>query len=207
MSSEDLRARIRAIVASPADKLLVAFFDPAEPFDGGMFDTLPDNPRDTFSAGDLLAQTMLDVVHKPLAVRALLKPGFSRHLADVRDDLDLWDANDQDLAPAYRLWDEFKALPGVGPTMASKLLARKRPRLIPIVDSVVRRSYGLTEHDDSWVALREVLKDRQLRDQIDAIRPPGLTSTVSTLRLLDVAAWMRDSGSRNAKRVRKELGL
>jgi hypothetical protein len=57
------------------------------------------------------------------------------------------------------------------------------------------------------VALREALKDRQLRGQIDAIRPAGLASRVSTLRLLDVAAWMRGSGSRNAKRVRKELGL
>jgi hypothetical protein len=208
MSTDDLRARIRDIIAPPADKLLVAFFDPTEPFDGGMFDTLPDNPRDTFSVSDLLAQTMLDVVHQPSALRELLKPGFSRHLADVRDDLDLWDATDEHLAPVYRLWDEVKALSGVGPTKASKLLARKRPRLIPIVDSVVRNSYGLTEHDDSWVALREALKDRQLRDQIDAIRPAaGLASRVSTLRLLDVAAWMRGSGSRNAKRVRKELGL
>jgi hypothetical protein len=210
MSTDDLRVRIRDIIAPPADKLLDAFFDPTEPFDGGMFDTLPDNPRDTFSVSDLLAQTMLDVTHTPLAVRALLKPGFFGNLADLRDDLDLWDATDEDLAPAGKLWIEIIALADVGPTKASKLLARKRPRLIPIIDSVVRKSYGLTEHNDpwaAWVALREALKDRQLRDEIDAIRPAGLASKASTLRLLDVAAWMRGSGYKHARRVRKELGL
>lgn len=207
MSTDDLRARICDIVAPPADQLLVVFFNATNAFDGGMFDTLPDNPRDRFSASDLLAQTMLDVMHKPLAVRALLKPGFSKHLAEVRDDLDLWDATDEDLAPAYHLWQEVIALPGVGPTRASKLLARKRPRLLPIVDSVVRKGYGLTDQDDVWVALRDALKDRRLRKEIEAIRPPGLTSKTTTLRLLDVAAWMRGSASRNAKRVRKELGL
>jgi Family of unknown function (DUF6308) len=33
--------------------------------------------------------------------------------------------------------NELEALPGVGSTIASKLLARKRPRLRPIYDSVV----------------------------------------------------------------------
>lgn len=207
MNPDALEARIEEITAPPAKKLLAAFFDPQAPFDGGMFDTLPDNPRDAFSTGDLLAQTMLDVTHKPLAVRALLKPRFSAHLAEVPDDLDLWDATDDDLAPAYKLWAEVMALPGVGPTMASKLLARKRPRLIPIIDTVVRKSYGLSDRDDSWVVLRRALARRSLRDQIDAMRPPGLPSKISTLRLLDVAAWMRDSGSRNAKRVREQLGL
>ncbi len=207
MRTDALRARIRDIVAPPADKLLEAFFDPTKTFDAGTFATLPDNPRDRFSASDLLALAMLDVAPKPLAVRALLKPDFSRHLADLRDDLDLWDATDEDLAPALLLWEELHGLPQIGPTRASKLLARKRPRLIPIIDSVVKKSYGLTKHDNSWVALREALKDRQLRDQIDAIRPAGLTSSITTLRLLDVAAWMRGSLSEAADRERKALGL
>jgi Family of unknown function (DUF6308) len=207
MSTDDLRARIRAIVAPPAEQLLVAYFDPTKTFDGGMFDTLPDNPRDSFSASDLLALAMLDVAPSPIAVRALLKPDFSRHLADLRDDVDLWDATDDDLAPAYELWVELTDLFQVGPTRASKLLARKRPRLIPIVDSVVRESYSLTFHDNSWVALRDALMDRQLRDQIDAIRPAGSPSRITTLRLLDVAAWMRGSLSKAADRERKALGL
>lgn len=207
MDVDKLRARIRAIVASPADKLVAAFFDPAAPFSGDLFDTLPDNPRDRFSPSDLLAQTLLDVSHKPLAVRELLNGDFSGDLADLRDDIDLWQATHSELAPAYRLWENLVALPGVGPTKASKLLARKRPRLIPIIDSVVRRSYGLTAHDDSWTSLRAALADRQLRDQIEVMRPPGLASTATSLRLLDVAAWMRGSGSRTAKRVRECLGV
>lgn len=203
----DLVARIRAVIAPPADKLLLAFFAPEGPFAGDAFDTLPDNPRDSFSVSDLLAETFLDVMFEPRAVRALLQPGFSRYLAGVPDNVDLWKATDDDLRPAYGLWDEVIALRGVGPTKASKLLARKRPRLIPIVDSVVRNTFGLTEGQDSWVALRAALQDRQLRNDIEALRPPGLASTVTTLRLLDAAAWMRNSGSRNAKRVRDTVGL
>jgi len=36
-----------------------------------------------------------------------------------------------------KLYDLLDGLPGVGGTVATKLLARKRPRSIPIVDSVV----------------------------------------------------------------------
>lgn len=205
---KDLVRRIAEVVAVPSDQLLVAFFDPKGPFAGSTFDELRDNPRNEFSAGDLLAASLLDVRFEPRAVRALLDPtpgAFSEHLAVVPDDLDLWDASDDDLRLANVLWDEVKKLPGVGRTKTSKLLARKRPRLIPIVDSVISKALPLGE--DSWVSLRSALHDQQVRDSIEGVRPPGLASTVSTLRLLDAATWMRYSTSRNARKARKAAGL
>jgi len=205
---DDLGRRITDVVAAPADQLLVAFFDARGPFAGSTFDDLPDNPRNDFSASDLLAASLLDVRFEPRAVRALLegKPGaFSEHLAVIRDDVDLWDATDDDLRLANALWDEVRKLPGVGSTKTSKLLARKRPRLIPIVDSVIRTALPLGK--DSWVSLRSALQDEQVRESIEGIRPPGLASTVSTLRLLDAATWMRYSTSRNARKALKAAGL
>jgi hypothetical protein len=206
MTSE-LVARIRAVIAPPADELLSKFFNPQEPFAGDTCDSLPDNPRNSFSVSDLLAETFLDVVFEPRAVRALLRPNFSRHLADVPDNVDLWSATEEDLQPAYWLRDEVIALNGVGRVKTSKLLARKRPRLIPIVDSVARNTLGMVEGQDDWEALRDALQDAQLRDGIEAIRPPGLALHVTTLRLLDAATWMRGSRSRNAKVARKAVGL
>jgi hypothetical protein len=79
-------------------------------------------------------------------------------------------------------------------------MAQKRPRLIPIVDSVIRKALPLG--DDSWVSLRSALQDEQVRQTIEGICPPGgPASTVSTLRLLDAATWMRYSRSRNARRA------
>jgi hypothetical protein len=206
--NDDLRSRITEVVQAPADQLLVSFFDPDRPFAGSTFDDLPNNPRNEFSASDLLAASLLDVRFEPLAVRALLEGranSFSQHLADIPDNVDLWAATDDDLRSAYALYAEVKRLPGVGDTRTSKLLARKRPRLIPIVDSVIRKALPLGE--DSWVSLRSALHDEQVRGSIDGIRPPGVASKVSTLRLLDAATWMRYSKSRNAQKARKAAGL
>jgi hypothetical protein len=204
----DLGSRIIEVVEAPADQLLVAFFNNSGPFAGSTFDDLPDNPRNEFSAGDLLAASLLDVRFEPRAVRALLDArsgALAEHLADIPDDVDLWDATEDDLRPAYALWLEVRKLPGVGGTRTSKLMARKRPRLIPIVDSVIRKALPLG--DDSWVSLRSALQDEQVRQTIEEIRPPGPASTVSTLRLLDAATWMRYGQSRNARKARKAAGL
>jgi hypothetical protein len=68
----DLGARIIEVAEAPADQLLVAFFNTGGPFAGSTFDDLPDNPRNEFSASDLLAASLLDVRFEPRAVRALL---------------------------------------------------------------------------------------------------------------------------------------
>lgn len=203
----ELGRRITKVVAAPTDRLLVAFFNLAGPFAASTFDDLPDNPRNEFATGDLLAVSLLDVRFQPRAVRALLRPEsqLCEHLAAIRDDRDLWDATDDELCPAYALWAEVKKLPGVGATKTSKLLARKRPRLIPVVDSVIRAALPLG--DDSWRSLRSALQDEQVRANVENIRPPGLAPTVSTLRLLDAATWMRYSQSRYAKKAREKAGL
>jgi hypothetical protein len=62
---------------------------------------------------------------------------------------------------------------------------RRWPRL----ESVIRKALPLGK--DSWVSLRSALQDEQVRQTIEAIPPPGLASTVSILRPLDAATWMR----------------
>jgi hypothetical protein len=76
----------------------------------------------------------------------------------------------------------------MGGTITSKLMAAKRPRLIPVRDSVVRQILPST--GQVWADLREALGDEALRTRIE-----HATSTapahVSLLRRLDVALWMR----------------
>lgn len=55
MKKDDLRSRIIEVVEAPADQLLVSFSEPGGPFAGSTFDDLPNNPRNEFSASDLLA--------------------------------------------------------------------------------------------------------------------------------------------------------
>lgn len=126
-------------------------------------------------------------------------------LGEDRDLVDEPETHDDEWA-GWRLMRALRSLRGVGPTTASKLLARKRPRLRPIWDSVVTEvTDTVTEQwDPVRVALRQddrALHRRLLRLQAAA----GLPGDVSALRVLDVVAWMEGKskgfGGRGAQRT------
>jgi len=50
-------------------------------------------------------------------------------LSDIPANVDLWEATDRHLQAADTLFRALDSLAGIGETKASKLLARKRPRL------------------------------------------------------------------------------
>src|SRR5206468_1622972 len=113
---------------------------------------------------------------------------------------------DQDLHAAKKVWLFFKGLPGIDWVIAGKLLARKRPRLVPVFDSTVKKA--LTRPPEGfWAALGAALRNERRLATVEALRPAGLTTKVTTLRLLDVAVWMRFSESTNARRARERLGM
>ncbi len=206
--SARLSELIGEVVADPAAELVRAYFDESKSFAGSTFDLLPNNDPPRFTAEDLVAVSLLDVRFEPRAVRRLLGDPdgtLRRQLALIRTDLDLWDASDEQLAPAYELWSAVKALPGVGRTRTSKLLARKRPRLMPVLDSVIDEALPL--RPDAWILLRDALREPGLRQSIDALRSSGVPREISTLRLVDVATWMRFSRSENARAERRGLGV
>jgi hypothetical protein len=169
------------------------------PFTGAQFDdwdTTHSRICDTnrFTADDLVAVSLLSVDVPPAAAIELLDTGasrFSRLLRELGGDRDLVEETQSWSAEwaGWRLWSELMALPGVGATTASKLLARKRPRLRPIYDSVVAT---VIESPDIWEPLRKLLNERDdLHPRLLRLREQaGLTDAVSALRVFDVLAWM-----------------
>jgi hypothetical protein len=102
-----------------------------------------------FTADDLVAVSFLSVDIRPAAARKLLDTEaamFSELLVELGPDRDLVEETHpwEDDWVGWRLWSALRALPDVGPTRASKLYARKRPRLRPIYDTVVERVIGQT---------------------------------------------------------------
>ncbi|WP_368680428.1 DUF6308 family protein (plasmid) [Rhodococcus opacus] len=82
-------------------------------------------------------------------------------------------------------------MPGIGQTKATKLIARKRPRLYPIGDSVVSQVLGTERAHLNPV--REALRadDAALHRRLLSIRKEaGLPDEISALRVFDVIAWM-----------------
>ncbi|MET7549752.1 DUF6308 family protein [Streptomyces sp. NPDC005479] len=172
-------------------------------FTGGRFEHLAGGGdrrqvADRFTAEDLVAvQTLSVTVPAPVALDLLEGPlgtQLSELLRGIPSDTDLSDADASvvaDGSPASRAWclleDQYK----IGWVIAGKLLARKRPRLLPVYDRVVRCALG---HPPSfWTDLRTALRkdDAALHHRLLGLRQSaGLPETVSALRVADVAVWM-----------------
>lgn len=119
-------------------------------------------------------------------------------LAAIPSSLDLADATDAHInrtSSAWALWNLVDDLHGVGSTLTSKLLARKRPRLMPVQDSVVSRAIGLTSGGNMWTGLRELLRadEAALAATLRAIRNEApVAASLTDLRVFDIVVWMAE---------------
>jgi hypothetical protein len=96
-----------------------------------------------------------------------------------------------DGSPADQAWRLLLDLQDVGWVIAGKLLARKRPRLLPVYDRVVRCAVG--RPPSFWLALHTALREDNAalyRQLLELRQAAGLPETVSALRVCDVAVWM-----------------
>ena len=152
---------------------------------------------DWWTAEDLVAVSMLGVHVPAAAARSILEDDATTlHvlLSQVRPDRDLWEAADQEIdrsSPAWELWRRLDRYHGVGWTITSKLLARKRPRLLPVLDDVVLQASGL-HIDDAWTEFRAVLTDDRVKALQSLRAAAGLGPEISVLRVLDVLLWMEN---------------
>lgn len=177
-----------------------------QPFTGAWFDSWDSTGTraqdvDRFTADDLVAVSFLSVDISALAARALLDveaDAFSKLLRELGPDRDLAEETDRwsDSWVGWRLWEKLVALPHVGPTRASKLYARKRPRLRPIYDSVVAEVVGMKR---LWEPLRAELQvNPRLHPRLEGLRQQAqLPAEVSALRVFDVVAWMHGTYRHN----------
>lgn len=155
---------------------------------------------DTLGPADFVAVSMLSVKVRPQAALRLMGSDaaeISRLLALIPADVDIVDAEPALLrgeSPAGQLWALLRrGRDGLGRTTTSKLLAAKRPRLLPIWDSFVEEATGL-DTKCNWEKFRYVLTDddRAVWDWLRGLRAavPAVPATVSELRILDVLLWM-----------------
>lgn len=102
-----------------------------------------------------------------------------------------------------RLLAELLRVDGIGPAIATKLLHKKRPTLIPIVDSVILEFYEcrrkLPEHVSEVVfgPFRDDLRNNaaSLAKIKDALESQPETPKLSNVRIMELAIWIQ---SRNA---------
>ena len=174
-TDEAVRSAARRLAAELAAAGLgraVAVYFREPGFAGMTFSDLGRNPPGQIVADDLLAVALLDITWRPQVVRILLGSDgqrLSAMLAAIPQDTDLQDAGDDTLGRIDVLWDALTAIEGIGTASATKLLARKRPRLCPISDSVVIRAVGVPGR--TLDVLRCLMQDPAARARIEALRP------------------------------------
>lgn len=158
---------------------------------------------------DLLAVTLMDERYRPGAIRELLWGEAGKRCGELLEKIPtktpIWQAKDL-TGPETELWRPLGALPQVGSTRAAKLMARKRPKLIPVYDSIVGEFVAPAA--TYWDIYREFLADDDNRAAVDGLRPDGVDNEkLPTLRLVDTAVWMRYSRSVSARKARISVGL
>lgn len=166
-----------------------AWFDDFDP--SGTRGTSPD----VVTADDLLSLSLLSTPVNGNAVHAILGPLSSKITAlleQIPVDETLASHHDEvtaDNFPAWRLENLLREIHGIGLTYASKLIARKRPRLYPILDSVICEQLG--GGGVYLEPLRREFRDENLLQFLRTARDAaGLPESISDLRIFDVVTWM-----------------
>lgn len=185
---------------------------------GRAFDSLGPNVADRVTAIDLVAVQCLGVVVPLRPALDLLEGGLGdelgRLLATVPADLDLGTGDAakavSDGSPADRAWSLLVGSDGVSRVVADRILARKRPRLIPVWDQVVRCALGRPQVGGVWESLDRVVRTSggAVADRLTGLHEKAaLGPEVAPLRVLDVAVWMRHRPTHRPHDCRGGLGF
>jgi hypothetical protein len=158
-----------------------------------------------FTAEDLLAVTMLSVRiegYHALEVLHYRAGELNDLLTQIPVGVALQDPAAGALIaegePAWTLWDaicDIEPRPEsnrIGPVAAGKLLARKRPDLLPVYDSRIKKILKRPRTDNRWWHdLRdELIKNQGLVQELESVRDKAGVGHMSLLRVFDVMCWM-----------------
>ncbi len=175
---------------------------------GGAFETYGTNDPTAISGDDLLAVTMLSIHIRPHSKAAISPTGILRLetsskqiellLTELPTDRDLHTLDDVEfdawLGPGsagdalYSVVRRQAHLPRVA---THKVLARKRPRLMPIRDTIVEEALGMSTTPAWWRPWWETVhSDEEIVARLGTIRHLAGARHLSLLRAADIVVWM-----------------
>jgi len=191
--------------------LVAGYYDPNHAFRGATFDQLAGKGN-----ASQIEETDLDAIRAlsihpsrqfvALTGSAEFRADVSEVLRNIPEGLMLEELSrrefDDLLEPGCAAWEFWEVLAAnmrstktrefnVG---ASKLASSKRPTLIPIEDSLVRRLLKVRSFD-TWRVVYVLVRDPTIRRGLSRLRDEvPAVDTVPLHRILDVVAWRRAQG-------------
>lgn len=164
-------------------------------FSGRWFEKLAEmGDPNRFQSSDVLAVEALSVKVPPESAAKLLITDagrFNSLLTQIPRGRNLWEADRSAVeagSAAHKLHAMLDDLWKVGWVTAGKLMAAKRPHLIPILDEKVASVLKPPEKR-FWVTLYDQLADESRRQRIADVCDCA-PDNVTLLRRIDVALWM-----------------
>jgi hypothetical protein len=221
MTTPDGSSGITSALAAISDEAALGnlnrYFGNAEwagkEFTGAHFESLGTPDPERMTAEDIVAVACLSI-HVPartaVGVLGKQRDKISDHLDGIPNGVALEDIPFEEHdryfgcdSSAHLLWWLLRRHHGVGATTASKIMARKRPALIPIYDSVVGKATGFPNADGTWRAWHHAFAtDRAFTSRLRSLREAAGLDRVSLLRILDVTLWMHGRhGANEPERV------
>lgn len=202
-----------AVGNDSANRLVGDYFSVLQPerdgpeFTGAWFEHLygggdREAVADRFTAADLVAVTMLSVQVPPRAAVELLRDPdrrFGDLLRSIPVEASVENEQGQKLlregdSPSHRLWRSLDGLHGIGWVTAGKLMARKRPALIPVYDNVVKTYLQAPDGMGFWTVCADAFRDDEIVNALTSFRSDLGLDRVSLLRILDVILWRLGRG-------------
>lgn len=200
------------VKGSEAEKRILDYYVDRN-FYGAAFDDVDSSPN-AFTEHDLLKLSLLSVPVTGSITRDLLGGFFDTELeqfsgktlngllSEVPVGVAFEEVLGEDFktildkgSPADTLWKAIRKVSqernwGMGQTRTAKLLAAKRPQLIPIYDSVIAKEFGRTSSRDHWTDMRDLFKENpELVKKLKEVSKAA-GKDISAIRALDVILWM-----------------
>lgn len=206
--NEVAEARERGVAHTEAGRHVAAYFlgvKGKRAYAGAAFETIGHPWRvpatvDAITPADLLALGCLSSPVKKYTAAHLLDDSFqaqaSALLAQIPADASIADpgaaAALADKSPASQLYSLIRGIGGMGKVRTSKLMARKRPGLIPIRDANVEEILDATADETWWLPYHAMVTEgeapfiKQARRIHAALK---LSALITPLRVVDVVLW------------------
>jgi len=159
-----------------------------------------DATANTFTPSDLLALGTLSTPLKKYTAARLLEPNVLERVTPLLREISLDSSIAEESAskaladdsPAAVLYNLVRNVGGMGKTRTSKLLARKRPGLVPIRDSNVEAAFGGSKLEAWWVPYRTMalageIPPIDLASRVHQLL--DLSPIYTPLRVLDAILW------------------
>lgn len=184
--------------------------DGSRPYTGSWFERFAGggdraNDANVVTEADVLALNFLsitDLAHVAVDVTTVYPDRIRELLEQIPVNLPMHEASWTYYAPgspASRLWEIFKQCGGKNRWVtANKLLARKRPHLLPVYDNQVKAVLGAPP--SFWACLWTWFDSEPDRaEAVSSLRADaGSIDDISLLRCLDVVLWMQATSEARA---------